>query len=324
MTPQEIDALCTEVFGSRPSRIETPGGAKRKTVTVLIGENRFVLSKRDSAARAALEAAVLRALAHSGSVPRLLYCRDRFVVQQHVAGTPFAQSLASANEAAQHGLLQQAVDGLLALQTAAAMTDLVQSCPPIGARPGWTRDLLQVPHRLAEQHGLTLELLDQAALIPRLNSQPRRFIKWDARPGNAILRPDHSLCWFDWEHCGLRARADDIVWLLADEWAPDIPAAEQYAIRRLAACGEASSADLTWYFATMAVLHSCVRLSLIFARKGNGPWWNPEACLRFDLVGVTPAHVTLLCDRALRWVDQAPELKHLAPLLESLKAKATD
>lgn len=322
MTLQEIEALCHAVFGRSADRIETPGGSKRKTVTVLVGADRFVLSKRDSPNRAKLEAAVLQALASTGAVPRLLHCDGRFVVQQHVAGTPLAQSLAAADRPGQIRLLQKAINGLLALQTAAVTTDLAQSCPPIGARPGWTADLLHVPQRLAEQFGLVAPPLDHATLIARLNSQPRQFIKWDARPGNAVLRPDQSLCWFDWEHCGLRARADDMVWLLADEWAPDAPEAERHAIDSLAAADPSSAAEVSRYFTMMAILHSFVRLSLIFARKGNGPWWNPETCLRFDLIGVTPDHVARLCNRILRWLDQTPELQGFAPVIDRLKSKA--
>lgn len=36
-----------------------------------------------------------------------------------------------------------------------------------------------------------------------------RFVKWDARPGNAMVNEEGQVHWFDWEHCCARNRLRD-------------------------------------------------------------------------------------------------------------------
>ena len=47
--------------------------------------------------------------------------------------------------------------------------------------------------------------LDEPSLIALLRVKTPAFIKWDARPGNAIVNKNGTITWFDWEHCGCRS-----------------------------------------------------------------------------------------------------------------------
>jgi hypothetical protein len=133
-----------------------------------------------------------------------------------------------------------------------------------------------------------------------------------------MTRPNAALCWFDWEHCGLRSSSDDLVWLLADEWSPPSPKVENDALLE---CADQSSQFLSKIrasFYTMGVLHSFYRLALIVNRKGLGPWWDHAECLKLDRIGVTRGHVKRLCDRGIRWSEHASHLTPFRPLFAKI------
>ena len=76
------------------------------------------------------------------------------------------------------------------------------------------------------------------------------------------------------------------------------------------------------FYAT-AVAHSAVRLSLIFSRKGTGPWWDHAACLSHDRVGVTASHVRRVARRAARWSDKVGGLRRLGAMFEAVAKKVS-
>jgi len=103
---------------------------------------------------------------------------------------------------------------LLLCQRAAERVALGDRVAPIGMTREWLTALLSMPGRVAEQLGLA----DPAIDITPEQITPRRlsFVKWDARPGNALLVDDGGVGWIDWEHCGARDALDDLAWLLCD------------------------------------------------------------------------------------------------------------
>ena len=165
--------------------------------------------------------------------------------------------------------------------------------------------------------------LDEPALVELIAIDRPEFIKWDARPGNAIARGDGAVAWFDWEHCGARNRLDDVAWLLGDEYTPDLPAAED----RLLA-GYLGALEEPWpverareYLWTYGSLHACVRLGLILYNRGEGPWWDAGYCLERDKVGVTLEAAERLCGRAARWAAGTHLLAPLGPWFEAMGAR---
>jgi hypothetical protein len=199
-------------------------------------------------------------------------------------------------------------------QRAAEKAGLAKRVAPIGASAEWLTGLLATPGRVAAQ----LDLPDPGigALITPEQLAPRQysFVKWDARPGNALLveegADEGGVGWVDWEHCGARDALDDLAWLLCDEYMPDDAGLESILLKRylplFALQSKRSPEDALVYLSRFGSLHSCMRLSLILKFKGEGPWWNPEICERTDRVGVTAQGAQRLCKRGARWARRCP------------------
>lgn len=295
--------------------VARPGGSGRKTVIYRIGNDLRAVSLRRSAPRAALEARVLERLGPTGLSPRLILCDEELVVQEYVTGRRLSEHLETGDG---NLLLGKAARSLLAAQKVASQGGLIGQVPKIGIRPGWEDDLAAAPTRLAQTLGLAEPSYDFGDLLKLEPGQPRTFVKWDARPGNAILRENGDVCWIDWEHAGARRAVDDLVWLFADEWAPDAPDALNQALGPLSREKAGEREKTTVIFAAAAVAHSAMRLSLIVHRKGSGPWWDRAACLKHDRVGVTAAHVKLVAGRAAGWAAEVPGLECLESFFRRL------
>jgi hypothetical protein len=173
-----------------------------------------------------------------------------------------------------------------------------------------------MPVRLGVAAGIVAPPLDTAGLAAQVTPPAVAFIKWDARPGNAVLLEDGSVAWFDWEHAGRRAPLDDLVWLFGDEYVGDWPDIEAALLaRRLGdfAAG-VSGAVAREYLATMLCLHACVRLALIVSyRQRDGRWWDRAHTLRNDRVGVDRDLAVTLCAKAARWAGQTGTTRPLVP-----------
>ncbi|WP_058249254.1 aminoglycoside phosphotransferase family protein [Tropicibacter naphthalenivorans] len=274
-----VTELCQKVFGTVPDAVLRPGGVSRQTILLQVGAARYALAKRSSPARAALEAGALRYLSGTGHTPSLVHHEGCFVIQTYVEGKRLSAVLDRAAPDEVDHWITSAAQSLATLQEAAAQSPLRAQLPHIGARDGWAADLAQVPARLAQRLGIDLDF-DVAQATRRLAVPRPQPVKWDARPGNAIVTPDGRVVWFDWEHCGLRRATDDLAWFLADEWCPHRPDLEPALIARFAAADPEA-------FTTMALLHAFVRVDLILSRRAGGPWWDRETCLAQDKIGVT-------------------------------------
>ena len=320
MDIDELDEYCMRVFGRSPDAIERPGGKSRKTAVIVLDNQKLVVSRRASPSRAALEAEVLRRLENTGHVPKLIRVDGAWLIQQHVSGKRLTVPLSDPASSG-YDLLSAAVISLCALQAAATGCGLSKVAPDIGVRDGWLDELISLPQRVAELQKLNAPVLDTEAVKAAIAIRTPSFIKWDARPGNALVRADGSLCWFDWEHCGNRSAIDDMVWLLADEWSPEAPSIEALAIDSIAKRFSLGFGEVAEAFHTMAVFHSMVRISLVLHHRKNGPWWDHQACLEHDRVGVTQFHLNRLIGRAIRWSDEAAHLNSIKPLLLELHGK---
>ena len=150
-------------------------------------------------------------------------------------------------------------------------------------------------------------------LIRLFSVERPRFVKWDARPANAILT-EGGVAWFDFEDCGARRRLDDLIWLLADEFTPDLIDVEARLLEKhlpVFADGLAVE-EAHRYVHAYGAFHILVRLGLILKRKGDGSWWAHDYCLERDKAGVTRACAMRLCLRAARWSSEVVELQPLA------------
>ena len=180
-----------------------------------------------------------------------------------------------------------------------------------------------MPVRLGAHLAMPPPVFGEEAVLALLRVSSPRFIKWDARPGNAVAREDGTVGWFDWEHCGARAWLDDAAWLLGDEYADATKAAEgRLLARHLGAFADGRGADeAAAYLAAFGTFHMCVRLGLILKYKERGEWWDAAYCLERDKIGVTQAQALLTARRAARWAGRAEPVRPLAPWFEAVAAR---
>lgn len=292
----DITRFCLKHLDQVPDEIAYPGGRGRKTVVIRIGTTRYAVSKRTSVTRAKLEAKVLENFGASGLVPKLIANDGDMVLQSFAEGERLTLALEVGDPQTREHLLKNAARGLAQLQSLADENRLARQLPVIGARRGWYLDFARAPKQLALNLRLETPDYDDELIAAFVSQREDAFVKWDARPGNALVS-DGAVSWIDWEHCGLGSIEDDLVWLFADEWTPMSQDVAAWAICQLAASRQLSFDELYERFATKLVLHSCMRLGLIFRRKGDGGWWNPAEAIAHDRVGVSAAHVRRVCRR---------------------------
>jgi hypothetical protein len=308
--------VCRELLGIRAEAVEFPGGASRQAVRLRFANGSVIVTRRGSEARAALEANALLALhRHGAPVPRILALDGRWTIQEDLAGPRLPLALGAADAAGVEAILDAALRSLIRLHEAGLEAGLQRRIAPIGDQAPWLERLIDTPRRIGLYLRTPTPPLAVDELVEDLRVGSARFVKWDARPGNALLLDGDRVAWFDWEHCACRNRLDDVAWLLGDEYAVDLPDVEQRLLaRHLAAIDpERAPEKAGAYLAAFGTFHMSVRLSLILRRKGDGPWWNWETCLAGDKVGVDRDAAVRLCRRAARWSVGHPRTAPLAP-----------
>lgn len=315
IAPEAASHACTLLLGIEPTRIEYPGGPSRSSVRAVTGDASYIVTRRKHAARAELEAGVLRELRSAGApVPAVHAFDGEWLIQQDLGPQRLSVALGAADARGVAALAMQAAGGLLLCQLAADKQSLAQRVAPIGLKPSWLTDLLLIPGRVAEQLGVADPQVGAVVRPEQLTPRQLSFVKWDARPGNAVVvesTPDGGgVGWIDWEHCGARDALDDLAWLLCDEYMPDNVALESLLLQRFlplfATRSGRSPEDALVYLSRFGSLHTCMRLFLVLKHKGEGAWWNPDMCERTDRIGVTAQAARRLCSRGARWAGRWP------------------
>jgi hypothetical protein len=196
---------------------------------------------------------------------------------------------------------------LAAIHQAATQEGLEEHVDVLGSEDSWINGLLERPAVLGNYLKQPAPRLDIDALIKRLRVVEPHFIKWDARPGNALVGENNQVYWIDWEHAGKRNRLDDMAWILGDEYVPDWPELEDRLLAQYVPefAGPMNDADAFEYLMAYGSFHMVVRLGLIL-KYMDGEWWNLEHCLAEDKVGVTLECAQRLCQRGGRWSARNP------------------
>lgn len=323
---RKLVAMCQRLLGERVASVDHPGGKSRDSCRLTLRDGRSVYAtRRASLERATLEARVLKRLATQGApVPRVIAFNGAVLIQEDVGDRRVSQALAEASRTEADDVLRSGLDSLARIQEAGSASGLDGEVPRIGRGDGWYDGLLSQPEAVSRQLGIKAPTLDRESISLRLKPPRTRLIKWDARPGNAIVRPDGAVIWIDWEHCGRRNRLDDLIWFLADESTPDLPAAEEALLDDMLPrfADGLSPAEAMEYVLVFGSLHSCVRIALILEKKDGGEWWDPAYCLERDKVGVTPEGLGRLCERGARWASQNPLVQPLLPWFHEVRAAA--
>ncbi len=323
-----MDALATEaveacqrLIGKTALETEQPGGGSRDSVRLILEDRSVFATRRKKPARAQLEVVVMRALREQGApVPAVLASDGLWMIQEDLGPNRLSQALQGATRQEGESLLDRALSSLAEVQAAGRAAKLDTRVVTIGATLEWISTFIDTPRRLGEHLDLPAPALAEAELVSRLRVTKAGFIKWDARPGNAILRAKGSVAWFDWEHSGARNPLDDLAWLLGDEYLPDWPEVEARLLtKHLGAFAdpEAPAAGRS-YLAVFGTFHMCVRLALILSKKGEGPWWDWSRCLARDKVGVSLSAARTTSLRAARWASRTTLTEPLVAWLEAV------
>lgn len=221
----------------------------------------------------------------------------------------------------QDELMRQGLQALRQVQDAGRAAGLNQSVAQLGTTLIWRSRLALMPERIAAATGVPAPSLDAEALGERM--APARFdlLKWDARPANAMVRPDGRIFWFDWEHCGVRDPLDDAAWFLGDEYAPDGSPSPAEAVQTLLPPDDPrSSGEALQYLLRFGVFHTSVRLALVLQKRDEYDGWRDwDMSLDLDKVGCTAECFRRTARHAAAWAELSDDLRLLAPWFRALE-----
>ena len=316
VSPDDVKSICAELLKIEVDRIEFPGGNTRDAVRVNIGPLSVIVSKRKSLQRAQLESTVLRLLNQGGApVPRLIAYRDHFLIQQDMGSQRLSERLNASSETQVIELLESALTRLSTIHEIGKANSQFKSVVILGDKAQWLVSLAKSAERLGVLLGIPAPSLDIDKPVELLRVDEPTFIKWDARPGNAVLSADGEVNWIDWEHCGRRHPLDDVVWLLADEYTPYLPQEESALITRvLPMFANGYSLDQAHeYLRVFGTFHSCIRIAMILNHQSKGGWWDFQRCLELDRVGVVRELAIQSCQRAAHWSNHSQLTDSLTP-----------
>ena len=303
-------AACEKLLGRKAETVEWPASRSRRSVRVVFSDGSVIATRRKRRERSQLEAHVMRTLhTHGASVPAALAYDGEWLIQECIEGTRLPLVLVGDDLDRSRMLLETAAEGLARIHRIGTETGLNEKVVRLGVTDRWIAELMDTPNRIGDAIDVPAPTLDLAAIAEMLQMGSPCFLKWDARPGNAVVRPNDEVVWFDWEHCGARNALDDFAWLLADEYVPEITGLAEIAVANAPDNRSADQARID--FSTYATFHTAVRLALIVHHKDDGPWWDEDMCLNGDKVRVTKNGVRLLCARG---VEFSQLQSHTAPL----------
>lgn len=314
---------CEQLLRDKVKNKEFPGGRKRDSFRLVMERGESVIAtKRPSVTKATREINILRTLAPQGAaLPKLLATDNhRLLIQEEIQGIRLSQALSQQPMEAAESLLDAALSSLSCIHRYGSDSGFDTAIKAHGTSLKWRVGFLDRPAIIGRYYKIPAPRPKLAQLEKLLSVKQPRFIKWDARPGNAMVTDYSTVSWIDWEHCCARNRMDDMGWLLADEFVPDYPDIEQRLLEKyLSVYADQFSLDqATEYFYAYGVFHSSARLGLILKYKERGDWWNFDYCLDRDKIGITLDNAIRTCNRAARWAQQSPLTIRLGAWFEDM------
>lgn len=316
LRPEEIARIARRHFGDEVLRITAPGGAGRDSLRVHLPDRTVIATCRATLARRDRERLVLEALAAEGApVPKCLGVAEGVLFQEDLGRRRLSVEMLrdGGPRAERHAVA--AIASLEAIRAAAEKAGLAAQLRPIGTGPDWRAEFVAAPVRLAATLGLRPPELDAERLLRRVGTGRRVIVKWDARPGNAVVRADGRVGWFDWELVGLRHGVEDIAWLAGDEFWPLGREATLAAAERAGALRDDRSRRLLCLF---TALHGARRLALIARHRLAEGWIAAETALRYDRVGRAPDLARGLARRLVDWAEADSLTRPLVPFYETV------
>ena len=312
--------LCDAMLGAEAVAFSFPGGTRRDSCRIALADGRSVIATvRDEPDRADLETRVLHALApHGAPAPTVLAGNRRILFQEDRGATRLSAALHASNKRGARRLLEAALASLVTLQRAGAAADLAGRVPLLGAANWWIETLIDRPVALGALLGVPPPEPEIEHLRDLLAVLEPRFVKWDARPANAVVDEGGAVAWIDFEHCGARNPLDDLAWVLADEFVPLDPGRDEALVAEFTPHfgGSLPPPLLSHYAWAMLTLHGTHRLNLMMDShgiEGGRGWRDPERCVRRDSIGAARSFALRQCDRLAHHSAQSSLTAALAP-----------
>lgn len=313
--------VCAHVLGKPIASVDFPGGKGRQSLRVLLKDGQSVIASfRSGSHQAEAEYRILTTLnALRANVPYCLGRYKRWILQQDIGGERLSTTL---YEKSPELWLPATLESLLTLQQQANQSKLVDELSPVCKKPSWFESLVLGPQELSELVKITPPVLDQSAITAALNASETGVIKWDSRPGNAMVDEKGQIIWFDWEHAGIRCPVDDLVSIFGAEYLAIDQALEQrlldsYLPRFVARMSLEAAQQ---YFYLSAIFYIVKRLYLVVdSYKAKPTWHDAEKFLQNDSIGPCLSFVDSLCERGERWSAQVPLVQTMGPWFTVMK-----
>ena len=325
----ELAAKCEKLIGRRVISMQYPGGSSRDSVRLILKNAAPVFaSTRSRRPKADIERLVLKTVyPHGVRVPKLLGTDGKnLLIQQEIPGLRLSQAIHKQDSELILRYLDNALNSLSQIQQAGSQNGLDEKLPALGHTPQWLEELFDRPNIIGRFLNIDAPVADLNQLQELLVLRKPRFVKWDSRPGNAIVKKDETVFWIDWEHSGTRNRLDDMVWLLADEFIPHRPRVEKQLLNKYLPvfADDLSTDEARQYFYCLGTFHLVIRMGLILKYKKDGDWWSYNKCLEGDKAGVTLKNMYRICKRGKRWALKNNATHCLAPWFEKVQISLTN
>ncbi len=323
---QELATKCGKLIGARVTAMQYPGGSSRDSVRLVLKRGAPVFaSERSRKAKADNERLILKTVSSKGGyVPKLLGTDgQRLLIQEAIPGIRLSEAMHKQSRTVIYNHLDNALVSLADIHSIGSENSLDEKLRKLGSTQEWLTGLLGRPAVLGEFFNIPAPALESKPLIELLAIRRPRFVKWDSRPGNAIVKNDKQVFWIDWEHSGTRNRLDDMVWLLGDEFIPHRPDVEKKLLEKhLPVFADDLSVDeARQYFFTLGVFHLVIRMGLIYKYKKDGRWWSYDKCLAGDKAGVTLKNMLRICKRGRRWAEQTQHAQDLSAWFKEIESR---
>ncbi len=282
----------------------------------------MIATRRATAARANLEFHVLQRLrAHGARVPKVLAFDGRLLFQEDLGQRRMSLVLKRVTRSQGEKLLDASLASLVETHESGESAGLGRFVATLGEGDDWLRNLIDRPRLLGEFLRIPVPELPVEETVALLRVKEPKFVKWDARPPNAVVLDDRSVGWIDWENCGRRNRLDDLAWFFGDQSVPDWPDVEGRLLDRyVPAFSDGKHPDAAReYLAAFGTLHMCVRLSQILNRekkRGLKDWSDTDS--RDETAIRASSSARKMAVRASRWAQRSPQMTPLSAWLQDV------
>lgn len=310
MRVSQVVELAERQFGRPVQKITAPGGRGRASARVHFSDMTAIATYRPDARNRDREIALLQRFEGLDvPAPRILGRQGDVVFQQDLGNMRLSRALGEADDARARELAASGLTSLWKLKQAAEDIGLLDELPAIASSKDWALKYMAAPLHLSKMLHIDPPELSTARVLASLMAKPTAFVKWDARPGNAMVLPDGSISWFDWEHYGRRGGYEDIPFLFGDEfWTLDADAS----LDAFRATAPDAMLEFEPVLIRMSALQAVQRLSLISERHNEKGWLEATIALGQDRVGTAPELVRRLARHGADWANRDALMEPLA------------